>query len=113
MAKPNVSGNVRCGSCEKVRRTGDFTVYAYVNRYARKDGTVKEYGGIRLATYCKSCMKARMDAWRDANIERFRSYQRQYQAKARAVRKCAIMGGNDTATARLPVPRPVPRALRD
>lgn len=72
-----------CGDCGKEKPLSEYTRYAYRNRYV-SSGEVKTYWGFRCTTYCKPCMGARSVAWRKANPERFRAYQRAYYQAKRA-----------------------------
>jgi hypothetical protein len=76
-----------CGDCGRRKPIDAFTRYAYANRYALKDGTVKVYSGVRTTAYCGVCMGARSVVWRTSNPERFRAYQREYYRAKRAKNK--------------------------
>lgn len=67
-----------CGDCKRTLPASKFTLYRYVNKYPRKDGSVLVRKGKRLYSICRKCAVIRTTEWVAANREKYMAYQRRY-----------------------------------
>ena len=78
--KPSMVEPRECSSCKVVKPADDFYVGTSY-RVVKRTNEVKKQ--MKRCSECRECMKARSKVWREANADRFKTYQALYKRKKR------------------------------